>query len=300
MSKKTSLEALKAAWGKADRSDNSTGSNNYYPFWLMQNDQRAIVRFLPDLDENNSRGFLVEKVFHNLVINGQKKKVPCLTMYGEDCPICKVSQKYYAAKDEENGKKYWRKKQYIAQALVVEDPLPADSETGETHQGKVRYIALGWQLYSIIKEAFAGDDLETIPYDLEDGNDFVIKKSEQGKYSTYNLGSKFKNASRELSEEELAIVDEGSVVLETLLPANPGFDSIQSQLDADLNGSGVAEAEESFSSPAKASRPSRAKSDDDEADDTPRVAKATEEASDGAMVDVDAMLDTIRKRKNKK
>ena len=69
---------------------------------------------------------------HNLEINGDRKSVPCLSMYGEDCPICAVSSAYYKAEDKENGKKYWKKKQHIAQALIVEDPLPADEATQET------------------------------------------------------------------------------------------------------------------------------------------------------------------------
>jgi hypothetical protein len=159
-------------------------------------------------------------------------------MYGEDCPVCKVSQDYYKAKDEVNGKKYWKKKQYIAQALIIEDPLPANKETGETHQGQVRYVALGFQIYNIIKEAFASEDdpLEGIPYDFEDGYDFIIKKTEQGNYSTYTMGTKFQSRQRSLSETELVSVEEGMVELATLLPKNPGLEKVQAMLNADLNG----------------------------------------------------------------
>ena len=176
---KQTLESLRASFGSSDKEGGERAgyTNNYYPFWSMKSGQRAVIRFLPDAATDNPRGFLAEKVFHNLTINGQKKTVPCLSMYGEECPICKVSQAYYKNKDETNGKKYWRKKQYIAQALIVEDPLPADAESGETHTGKVRYFALGYQIYNIIKEAFAAvdDPLEGVPYDFYDGYDFIIE-----------------------------------------------------------------------------------------------------------------------------
>ena len=104
---RSKLEALKGAF---DKKTSSTGSGDqtwklFYPFWKMPDDSVAVVRFLPDLDEDNSLGFLVENLQHELVINGQRKKVPCLEMHGEECPICALSRKHYDEKNEELGKK---------------------------------------------------------------------------------------------------------------------------------------------------------------------------------------------------
>ena len=251
---KRTLASLKSAFAPADTNqpNNTNFTNNYFPFWNMKVGERVVVRFLPDANEENPRGFLVEKVFHNLEVNGQRRSIPCLTMYGDECPICKISQAYYKAKDEVNGKKYWKKKQHIAQVLVVEDPLPANEETGETHQGQVRYITLSFQLYNIIREAFASDELETIPYDYEDGYDFIIKKTEQGGYASYNVGTKFANKPRALTEEELSTVYDSLVDLATLLPKHPGEDKVQAMLDAELNG------EEYSDDPSHASAPTPA------------------------------------------
>ena len=95
---KLSLEQLRAAFKK----DENQGSrpNNYYPFWDMKVGEQAIVRFLPDADENNPLGFMVEKFTHNLTINGESKSIPCMKNYGEDCPICKVSLSYYKEGDK--------------------------------------------------------------------------------------------------------------------------------------------------------------------------------------------------------
>ena len=239
MVQKRSLESLKASFGAPVQEGGKTEfTNNYYTFWDMKPGQSCVIRFLPDLSEDNPRGFLVEKTTHSLTINGEKKNVPCLAAYGEDCPICKLSQEYYKAEDKINGKKYWRKKGYIAQALIIEDPLPPNKDTGETHVGKVRYISLGFQLYNIIKEAFASDvePLEGIPYDFNDGYDFIIKKSQKGEYADYSVGTKFFSRQRALTEDELAVVGEHMIDLSTLLPKHPGTDKVSAMLSADING----------------------------------------------------------------
>lgn len=273
---KMSLAALKGAFAQEEKQEGTGGgNNNYYPFWNIAVGQRCVIRFLPDLNENNPRGFLVEKTTHNLTVNGQRRSVPCLGMYEDDCPVCKVSQDYYKAKDEVNGKKYWKKRQYIAQALIVEDPLEADKETGENHEGKVRAISLGFQIYNIIKEAFGSDELEGVPYDFTEGYDFIIKKTEQGQYASYAVGTKFANKQRALTDAELEAAEAGMVDLATLLPQNPGEDWVRTRLNADLNGEDIEEGSgrPSKPAPAKAAKP---KVEDDEPPfdaDPPKKAK---------------------------
>lgn len=310
MSTKQSLAALKAAFQTPEREQRESLPNNYFPFWNMKPNERAVIRFVKDADDNNPRGFMVEKVFHTLTINGQKKSVPCLSMYGDDCPICKVSQDYYKVKDDVNGKKYWKKKQYIAQALVLEDPLPPGPD-GETHVGKIRYIALGYQIYNIIKEAFASDELVDVPYSFEGGYDFIIKKTEQGSYSTYVVGTKFKGAQRPLTDEELSVVEEGMIDLATLLPKNPGIEKVQAMLEADLNGGDVKDDEEEFTPRTKTTTVKPKTTVVEDEDDTPApsvtkpatkpVAKpADDDEGDDNTQDVDAMLAAIRARRNQK
>lgn len=229
-----SLDQLRNAFKTPDHEGGERMPNNYFPFWNMNEGDQAIVRFLPDANEDNPMGFLVEKVTHQLEINGEKKVVPCLSMYGEDCPICALSKSYYDAEDKVNGKKYWKKRQYIAQALVIEDPLPLDPKTNEDHVGKVRYMAMGFQLFNIIKEAFESGDLDEAPFAYEGGTNFIIKKSKQGEYASYALGSKFARKSTDLPAEitdELELVD-----LSTLLPPHPGRDKVEAMLSAAVTG----------------------------------------------------------------
>jgi hypothetical protein len=295
-----SLKELKGIFEQeTQQGERTTLPNNYYPFWDMKAGQKAVIRFLPDANDNNARGFLVEKVFHNLTINGQRKMVPCLSMYGDDCPVCKISQEYYKAKDDVNGKKYWKKKQYMAQCLVVEDPLSPDANTGENHEGKVRLVSLGFQIYNIIKEAFTSDELDSVPYAYEGGYDFVIKKTEQGQYASYAVGTKFLNKPRDLSEEEVSIAEEHVIDLSTLLPKNPGIEKVQAMLNAELNGEefkddgGFSDNDDTPAATPAATRKPVAES----APKAESKAAASDAAGDE---DVDEMLAAIRRRRQGK
>lgn len=226
------LAALQAAFKKPENNEGFT--NNYYPFWNMEIGESCTVRFLPDGNSDNPMGFLVEKVMHNLDINGERKTVPCLSMYGEDCPVCAVSQAYYKANDDKNGSKYWKKKQHIAQVMVVEDPLPADDTTGETHEGQVRFITLGWQVFEVIKEAFESGELDEVPFAYEGGCNFIIKKTQGAKFASYSVGTKFARKSSDLDEDVIATFELSD--LATLLPKNPGREKVESMLEAALTG----------------------------------------------------------------
>lgn len=285
------LDQLKAAFKK----DESSGSrpNNYYPFWNMNEGEQAVVRFLPDADSENAMGFLVEKLMHTLTINGERKSIPCKKMFDEDCPICKVSSAYYKAEDKANGKKFWRKKQHIVQALVIEDPLPADKDSGESHEGKVRFLALGYQLFNIVKEAFESGELDEIPFAFEGGCDFIIKKTKQGEYATYAVGSKFARKSSDLSEDQIALVTDNMVELKTLLPANPELEKVEGMLEAALTGSDY--KEESSGSEGINFKPKAAAADEAETsaeEATPAAESSDEEFDDEA----DKILSQIRNR----
>lgn len=266
-------------------------ANNYYPFWEMGEGQHAVVRFLPDANEANPLGFVLEKRMHNLIINGEKKNVPCMTMYDEECPICKVSKAFYDKGDEDRGKAYWRKRQYLTQAIVVEDPLPPNEQTKENYEGKVCCLALGFQLYNIIKDAIKTGELDTIPYMFNNGVDFIIKKSKQGKWSTYALGSAFKRSNRDLTEEEVAMAQRDMIDLATLLPRKPTIETLQESLTASLNATASTMDEPSTSHTTS------------ETEDNVDVAATAgyQESEDGGEGgdEADAILAEIRNRKGK-
>ena len=300
-----SLEELRSQFKKDDKK--TSRPNNYYPFWNMKEGEQCIIRFLPDLDDDNPLGFMVEKFTHTLTINGERKNVPCMKTYDPDpksCPICTVSQSYYKEDDKANGKLYWRKKQHIVQALIVEDPLPKDADTGETHEGKVRAISLGYQLFEIIKAAFEGGELDEIPYAYEGGCNFVIKKSKQGDYATYAVGSNFARKATDLTEDEIAVATDGMVELSSLLPPNPGVEKLDGMLEAALTGGEYNESKED--APSTMSFKKKVTSIDDAPAKTEAKAekKAEPEAkaeakSDDSSEAADAILAKIRNRNKK-
>jgi len=183
-----SLDQLKAAFGKQEaKSENSGYWDKFYPFWKMEEGQQALVRFLPDQNEDNPMGFVVENLSHKLNINGRDRTVPCLKMFNESCPCCELSRKYYDEKDDKMGLKFWRRQEFIGQILVLNSPFEYP-HTDEDNP--VRLIMLGPKIFKLIQAAFSSGDLEENPTDFAAGYDFRIIKSKQGQYADYTL-SKF-------------------------------------------------------------------------------------------------------------
>lgn len=177
--------------------------DKFYPFYKMEFDQTVKFRFLPDKDEENPLGFIVANQYHELLINGKKKKLACLKMYGESCPCCEHSQKYYNEGDEKMGKAFWRKIDYIAQGIVVSSPFDYPIKLEEN---PVRMISIGPKLYKVIEAKIVKGDMDEMPTDLVNGYDFMINKTKQGEYADYTT-SDFARRSSPVSEDMLARIE---------------------------------------------------------------------------------------------
>lgn len=182
--KKRSLADLQAAFDTKASGGFNADWAKYFQFWKAPVDTTSTVRFLPDKDENNTMSFLVENLTHELVVNGKKETVACLEMYGEKCPICELSRKYYDEKSPDHnpvlGKKYYRKKSYIGQVLVVSSPIEYDQER------LVHLIDFGPAIFKAIQAAFKSGDLDEVPYELKGGYNFRINKTKSGEYANYS------------------------------------------------------------------------------------------------------------------
>jgi hypothetical protein len=226
---------------KKNANKGPSGPSRYFPFWNMPIGQSSSIRFLPDVNTDNPYGFLVEKRMHELTINGNKYKVPCNHMYGEECPICKASQAYYKAGDEVNGKKFWRKQSYIGQALVTDSSVPL-KEDDEDPVGKVKLVSITYTLYKIIKDAFESGDLDEVPFDFDNGYDFVIKKDQQGDYASYTL-SNFARRPSSLGPDLEGVAQEGMIDLATARPKQYEMARIEAMLEAAISGAPYDDAE---------------------------------------------------------
>lgn len=252
----------------------NAGKNNYYPFFKMPDDSSSRVRFLPDANEDNPLGFMIEKITHQLKVNGETKTVPCLASYGEECPICKVSKEYYDAGDKVNGKLYWKKKNYLAQAMVMEDPIIDKGH--ESAEGKVKVFSIGYSIFKIIKDSFESGELDVAPFAFEGGTDFIIKKTKQGDFASYTL-SKFARRSSDLTEDQIAYAEEHMIDLATMLPKKPELATIEGLLMAALTGKsfdGDAEGGEDDNDSMKSMAANfkgraKASAEDSDSDDTP-------------------------------
>jgi hypothetical protein len=221
-----------------------------FPFWKAPHDSTSTVRFLPDQDDDNGMGFLVENLTHELVINGKKETVACLKMYGEDCPICTLSQGYYDEKSPDHnqtlGKKYYRKKSYLGQVLVIDSPVEHDAEQ------LVKLIDFGPAIFNQIQAAFKSGDLEEAPYELKGGYNFRIKKTKSGEYASYQT-SGFAPKQTDVADdiiEAITLYD-----LKAYRTPKTGREQLEAMLIADQTGASMPESGGDDEAPAPAAKP---------------------------------------------
>jgi hypothetical protein len=201
--------------------------NAIYPHWNISEGSNATVRFLPDADESNEWGFWVERQIIKLPFNGVKGdpnvkqitvQVPCVEMYGENCPVLAEVRPWYkddTLKDLAN--KYWKKRSYIFQGFVRTNPLGDDV----TPANPIRRFIISPQIFTIIKSSLLDPEMENIPTDYVSGLDFNIKKSSKGGYADYST-SNWARKESPLTEAELAAIDaHGLYNLKDFLPKKP-------------------------------------------------------------------------------
>ena len=229
-----SFDQLKAAFQNHSKPTQNTGFwDKFYPFYKMGFDQIAVFRFLPDLDEENPLGFLIENIYHELNVNGQRKRVACLRMYGESCPCCELSSQHYEKGDTNTGKKYWRKKDYIGQGVVLESPFEFPIKADEN---PVRLISLSPKLYQRIEGAFTRGDLDENPTDLLNGYNFRIIKTKQGEYANYD-SSDFSRKTSPIPEDVIGRIQ--LYDLKNFRFVKVEREAMEAMIQADLTGTKV-------------------------------------------------------------
>lgn len=217
---------LQAAETKGKDSSGGGGDRSIYPHWNMEEGQSATLRFLPDGNPKNTF-FWQERAMIRLPFSGIKGEmeskqvmvqVPCVEMWGETCPILTEVRTWFKDKSlEEMGRKYWKKRSYIFQGFVRENPLSDDT----TPDNPIRKFIIGPQLFTLIKSALMDPDLEELPTDYMRGLDFRITKTSKGGYADYNT-SKWARKESALTEAEQAAVEaHGLFDLSTFLPKKP-------------------------------------------------------------------------------
>jgi len=202
---------LKEQETRSAGNSNTGGDNAIYPFWNMQEGQTATLRFLPDGNTNNTF-FWAERLMIKLPFAGVKGEtdsrpvqvqVPCMEMYGENCPILADVRGWF--KDtalEELGRKYWKKRSYIFQGFVTDNPLKEDSVA----ENPIRRFIIGPQIFQLIKAALMDPDLEDLPTDYTGGVDFRLSKGSKGGYADYGA-SNWARRTRPLTDAEMKAIN---------------------------------------------------------------------------------------------
>lgn len=293
MTTKRSLADLAAAFS----SKTSEGSGNatwklFFPFWKAETDTVSTVRFLPDADAENPMGFLVENLTHSLTINGKRETVACLKMYGEACPICELSARFYdknsAEYNEELGKQFYRKKSYIGQVLVLETPIDHDANQ------LVKLIEFGPQVFKQIQAAFQSGDLEEAPYELKGGCNFRFRKTKTGSGQNSYTTSNFAPKQTDVSDDVIATMNLFN--LSEYRTAKIDRTAVEAMLVAASTGGTYEAPAESKAPAAEAKAPLKAAaalaSSDDDGDDEPSAPAAAPAATGGKL----SVVEQLRQR----
>jgi len=235
---------LQASEGRKTGESQSQGDNAIYAHWNIAENTTARVRFLPDGNASNSF-FWVERAMIKLPFAGVKGQadskpvvvqVPCVEMYGQACPILAEVRTWFKDPNlEEMGRKYWKKRSYLFQGFVRENPLGDD----KTPSNPIRRFVISPQIFNLIKNALMDPEMENLPTDYQAGLDFNIKKTSKGGYADYNTSTWSRKESALTADEAAAIEEFGLHNLSDFLPKQPSeteLKVIKEMFEASVDG----------------------------------------------------------------
>ena len=220
---------IAAQENKSTGSSNQQNDNSIYPHWNMDEGTTAALRFLPDGNTKNEF-FWVERQIIKLPFNGVKGdpnvkqiqvQIPCVEMYndGSSCPILAEVRPWY--KDEslkELANKYWKKRSYLFQGFVRQNPIGDD----KVPANPIRRFVISPQIFAIIKASIMDPEMEELPTDYMRGLDLNIKKTSKGGYADYSTSNWARKESALTDLELAAIESHGLFNMTDFLPKKPG------------------------------------------------------------------------------
>ncbi len=209
-----------------------------YPHWDIPENESCKLRILPDADPKNDF-FWVERNIIKLEFNGVvgdptskpvHVQVPCIEMWPDmgPCPILSEVRPWY--KDEslkETANKYWKKRSYICQGFVRENPIKEENAP----ENPIRKFVLTGQLFNLIKAAIMDPELENMPTDYDAGLDFIIQKTKKGQYADYGTSKWARKETALTVEEREAIEKFGLFDLKEFMPKRPTAEELSIIVD---------------------------------------------------------------------
>ena len=217
---------LQASESRSTGGNRPQGDNAIFAHWNIAEGTTARVRFLPDADTKNSF-FWVERAMIKLPFAGIKGQadskpvevqVPCVEMWGDSCPILAEVRTWFKDPNlEDMGRKYWKKRSYLFQGFVRENPLSDD----KTPENPIRRFVISPQIFNLIKNALLDPEMENLPTDYAAGLDFNIKKTSKGGYADYSTSAWARKENSLTADEAAAIEQYGLHNLADFLPKKP-------------------------------------------------------------------------------
>ena len=243
----TSLADIRARLqAQADRSSGTAtvSDNAIYAHWNIAENTIARVRFLPDANPKNTF-FWIERAMIKLPfagIEGQPDskpvtvQVPCVEMWNDTCPILAEVRTWFKDPNlEDMGRKYWKKRSYLFQGFVRDNPLSDDKQP----ENPIRRFVISSQIFNLIKNALMDPELENLPTDYDAGLDFNIKKISKAGYADYNTSTWARKESALTAQEREAIEKFGLYNLSDFLPKRPEANDLaimKEMFEASVNG----------------------------------------------------------------
>jgi hypothetical protein len=215
------LELLRKLYREENEKKNGqgrtfSGDNASYPFWNIPEQTIAVVRFLPDADDNNSWWWAERQTIQLPfagVIGGEsptenwvKVTVPCVDMFEKKtCPIIQFTNPWWdIPAKKETARKYYKKRSFITQGFVISSPFEEQS----VPENPIRRFMLGVKIQQKLQADAVDLDRDYVATDFLNGYDFRIRKTKTGDgrndYSTSSLALK----SRPLTESEMLAIDQ--------------------------------------------------------------------------------------------
>lgn len=215
----------------ADNSNSTRSTSAIYPFWNMENDSTAVIRFLPDADPSNTF-FWRERQIIKIPFSGVKGiaenkpvtlQVPCVEMWGDSCPVhAEIRPWYKDPSMEKLASTYWKKRSYLFQGFVVQNPM-----SEEPIENPIRRFVIGPQIFKLLKAALMDPDMENLPTDYDAGTDFRLVKTQKGQYADYAT-SNWARKERSLDQAERDAIEQfGLFDLNDFMPKRPSADELQ-------------------------------------------------------------------------
>ena len=197
--KQNSLAKLKEEFKKLQAKTYESDERFWYPNVDNSGNGRAVIRFLP-APAGEDVPYVVEYKHSFKGPTGLYYIENCLSTIGQEDPVNVFNKKLWASgnkKDEEQARQQKRKKSFIANVLIIKDPLNPENE------GQVRLFRFGQKIWDKLNELMNpqfNDDPQINPFCPWEGATFEIRIATVDKYRNYDK-SKF-HAPEPLGDDE--------------------------------------------------------------------------------------------------